>query len=302
MNNIFALSFSNSNFHIVHLTQNDDQEELLSLNTYDYPFTFNFDNLFEPEQINAIGNIVNQQKERANIDDLSIMVSLPLNYALQKKIALPVDVEQSVINKQVEWELSHYLPGQLSDFKVIMTDSNFEFSGYKEVLFICIRKNIINNINSLAQISNSILSKLLVENFALENFINKRNIINTQKNQILFNIDSIQLISHFYFAGRYYNSYSENINPLKSNTFEERILKLTKEQYLSIKNLNEQLPFGEGKELEVFVYGQALTDSLVEKMQENFSCSVEKFNGSDYSKVENMEIAKYIEALGICCQ
>ena len=301
MNNIFALSFSNSNFHIVNFTQNNDHKELISLNTFDYPFTFNFNNLFELENITSIGNIVKQQKEKANIDDLSVMVSIPLNHALQKKIALPIEIDQEIINEQVEWELSHYLPGQLMEYKVIMTNSKFEFSNYKEVLFVCIRKDIISNINSLAQISEGVLRKLLVENFALENFINKQNIINPQKNQILFNIDSIQLISHFYFNGVYYSSYSENINPLKSNTFEEKILKLTKEQYLNIKNLNEQLPFGEGKELEIFLYGQALTDSILKKMQENFSCSIEEFNGANYSNDENMEIAKYVEALGICC-
>ncbi len=301
MTNIFSLSFSNSNFQIAHLIQNDGQAELQSLNSYNYPFTFSFDRLFEKQQIDTLGAIIKQQKEKANIDGLSIMVSLPLNYSLQKKIALPIDVEQNVINDQVEWELSHYLPGQLSEYKVIMTDSSFDFSGYKEVLFICINKEIIKNISTLAQLCDGVLNKLLVENLAMENFLNKKNIFDPNKNQILFNIDTLQYISHFYFAGKYYNSYSENINPLKSNTFIEKALKLSKEQFLNIKNLNEQLPFGKGKELEIFVYGQALTDELYNTMKENFSCTVESFNNAGYSNINDMEIAKYVEALGICC-
>jgi hypothetical protein len=231
MSNIFSLSFSNSNFQIAHHIQNDDQEELQSLNSYDYPFDFSFDCLFENEQIDAMSNIIKQQKGIAKIDNLSLMVSLPLNYSLQKKIALPIEVEQNIINEQVEWELSHYLPGQLSQF----------------------------------------------------------------------NVDTLQFVSHFYFSGKYYNSYSENINPLKSNTYNEKALKRSKEQYLNIKNLNEQLPFGKSKELEIFVYGQAFTDELFGIMKENFSCTVRKFDSSGYLNLDNIEIEKYVEALGICC-
>ena len=301
MSDIFSLSFSNSHIKIAHLVQNNDQEELVSLNGYDYPFDFKFDRLFESEQIKTLGNIINQQRDRAGIENLSIMVSLPLNYALQKKIALPNDVEQSVINEQVEWELSHYLPGKLTDFKVIMTESSFDFGGYKEVLFICIKKDLIKNISILAQICNGVLNKLVVENTALENYINRRKIINPARNQILFNIDILQFISHLYFSGKYYNSYSENINPLKTNSFEEKIIKLSKEQYLTIKNLNEQLPFGKGKELEIFVYGQAFTDALLDKLRNNFSCTVEKFDSTGYSNLGEIEIAGYVEALGTCC-
>lgn len=281
--------------------QNDDRKELQSLNSYDYPFTFSFDCLFKNEQIEAMSNIVKQQKENTKIDNLSIMVSLPLNYSLQKKIALPMKVEQHIINEQVKWELSHYLPGQISEYKVIMTDSSFDFGGYREVLFICIRRDIITNISSLAQLCDGELNKLLVENLTMENFINKKKIFDPNKNQILFNMDTLQFISHFYFSGKFYNSYSENINPLKSNTYNEKVLKLSKEQYLNIKNLNEQLPFGEGKELEIFVYGQVFTDELYGAMKENFSCVVKKFDSSGYSNLDNLEIAKYIETLGICC-
>jgi len=182
-----------------------------------------------------------------------------------------------------------------------MTDSSFNFDVYREVLFICIRKETIKNISTLAQLSDGILNKLLVENLAMENFINKKAIFNSNKNQILFNIDTLQIIAHFYFAGKYYNSYSENIKPLKSNTFVEKALKLSKAQYLSIKNLNEQLSFGKGKELEAFVYGQALTEELYQNIKENFSCAVKQFSSSGYTNLNNMEIAKFAEALGICC-
>ena len=301
MTNIFSLSFSNSNFHIVHLLENDGQSQLNSLNSFNYPFSFNFENLFEKQHIDAIGSIIKEQKDNAGIDDLSVMVSLPINYSLQKKIALPIDVEQTVINEQVQWELSHYLPGQLSEYKVIMTESSFNFTGYNEVLFICINKEIIKNISLLAQLCEGVLNKLSVENLTMENYLNKRNLYNPNKNQILFNIDTLQFVTHFYFAGKYYTSYSENINPLKSNTFDEKSIKLSKEHFLNIKNLNEQLPFGKGNDLEIFVYGQALTDDLFNIIKENFSCTVRDFRDTAYSDVNDMDIAQYVEALGICC-
>ena len=98
MTNIFSLSFSNSNFQIAHLIQNDGQAELQSLNSYNYPFTFSFDRLFEKQQIDTMGAIIKQQKENANIDGLSIMVSLPLNYSLQKNIMNTVNTQPERTN------------------------------------------------------------------------------------------------------------------------------------------------------------------------------------------------------------
>lgn len=301
MNNIFSLSFSNLNFQIVHLAQNESKSDILSLNTYDYPSGFHFDQLFNTDQISSIAEIIKNQKDKANIDELSIFVSLPLNYSLQKKIALPLNVEQDVLNEQVEWELSHYLPGRLSDFKVIMTDSSFQFNGYKEVLFICVNKKIMDSINLIAQITDGKLRKLSVENFAVENFINKNHLADDNSNQILFNIDKIQMISHFYISGKYYYSYAENINPLKANTFNEQIVKMSKENYLAIKNLNEQLPIGKGKKIKVFIYGQALTNSLVNELSNSFSCPIDIVKGAGYTNINADDAAKYVEALGSCC-
>jgi hypothetical protein len=53
--------------------------------------------------------------------------------------------------------------------------------------------------------------------------------------------------------------------------------------------------------LEIFVYGQAFTDELFGIMKENFSCTVRKFDSSGYLNLDNIEIEKYVEALGICC-
>ncbi|MEJ2053848.1 MAG: hypothetical protein P8X42_08015 [Calditrichaceae bacterium] len=214
---------------------------------------------------------------------------------------MPVDVEQNIINEQVEWELSHYLPGQLSDIKVIMTDSSFEYSGYKEVLFICINKKILNYINIMAQLSDSTLSKLLVENFAIENYLLTNKLIDPVKNQILFNIDNIQLISHYFIGGKYFTSYTDNINPLKMNTYNEKVVRIAKEKYLVIKNLNEQLPFGKNKDLEVFVYGQALTELLLTDIQASFSDPVHKPHASNYPNLDSNEVSKYVEGLGIFC-
>ncbi|MEJ2543389.1 MAG: hypothetical protein P8Y99_04925 [Calditrichaceae bacterium] len=182
-----------------------------------------------------------------------------------------------------------------------MTESSFNFNGYKEILFICINKEIIKNISSIAQIGGGDLDKLLVENLAMENFLNKKNIYDPNKNQILFNVDVLQFLSHFYFAGKYYYSYSQNINPLKSNTFNEKAVKISKELFLNIKNLNEQLPFGKDRELEIFAYGQALTDELLNSIKDDFNCTVRGFDNTGYSNINDMEIAKYVEALGIYC-
>jgi len=300
MNDIFGLSFSNSALQIAHTKQNDDESKLVSIQTFTYPFEFNFEHLFDPDNLNSLANIIKQQKDEKKITDLSLNVSLPLNFAYLKKIALPLDAEQEVIRTQVEWELSHYLPGELSDFKVVKTDSSFAFSSYKEVLFICLNKKIIQNINSIAQLSSSSLSKLVVDSFSVERFLSSNNISNENESQIVFKIDSLQIITHFFIKGQYYISYLNNINPLKKYNFEDKLVKLAKEHYKNVENISEQLPLVDSSDFQVFAYGNSLTDELHKKMQQNFSCPIDKLPVSNYPDVNGSEVANCIEALGSC--
>lgn len=300
MIDIFGLSFSNSAMQIAHTTKNDDKTKLVSVHSFSYPFEFHFDHLFDPDNLNSLAKIILQEKEEKDLSELVLNVSLPLNFAYLKKIALPLDAEHEVTRKQVEWELSHYLPGELSDFKVVMTDSSFTFSSYKEVLFICLNKKIIQNINSIAQLSNTSLSKLIVDSFSVESYLSSNKISNETVNQIVYKVDLLQLITHFFIKGQYYISYLNNINPLKNYKFEDKLIKLAKEHYKNIENICEQLPLVDNKDLQVFAYGNSLTDELLKKMQQNFSCPVEKLPVSNYPDVNGSDMVNYIEALGTC--
>lgn len=298
MNDIFGLAFSSSALQIVHLSK--DNPQLVSIKAIAYSFDFDFDHLFEVETIKALSNMIQKEKAEKKIDQLSLYVTLPFNFALLKKIALPLDIDQHLVAEQVEWELSHYLPAELAEYKIVKTDSSFLFSGYREVLFICLPQRIIQNIQLLAKQSQSTLGKLIVENFSLENYLRVNLDLKGDSQQIISKIDALQVITHFFIKGKYYSSYLNNLFPLKNYSYEEKLLKLLKEHYQNIINTCHQLPFIDKKEFMFFAYGDALTRELLKSLQQNFSNPVQNLPCLSFPEYEASEVAQFIEALGTC--
>ena len=298
--NTFGLSFSNSALHIIHYAGNNGKSDIESAETFPYPFEFHFEDLLNTKNLQEIGKLVKKFKDELNIKKMELAVSLPLYFTYTKKIALPLDAEDEVIKKQVQWELEHYLPGTLSDFKVVRSDSTFSFNNYEESLFICINKNIINNLSKMAESIDTNISKLTADNFSLDSFLRQNNIIDEKKNQIFLKIDDLNIISHLFIDGKYYISFMDNIYPLRNYDFEEKQLKIAKAQSANIKNLCDHLPFTSSNDLEILVYGNSVNESNYKLIEQNFSYSVRKLNKKHYSAINGDEILKFIEAIGTC--
>jgi Tfp pilus assembly PilM family ATPase len=300
MIDILGISFSNSALHVAHHSQENSAIHLASLEMIPYPFDFNYDHLFNADNIASLAQLLLELKNKKKIKKALLHVSLPINYVLLKKIALPLEAGEDIVADQVEWELSHYLPGQLSDFKVIKTNSAFSYSDYEEVLFVCLHKQIIQGINQIAQLSQSQLKKLIVDNFALEDYLQNNVDLSQSQNQMVFKIESLQMISHFFIRGRYYISYVNNIFPLKNYQYEDKLIKLLKDHHTSIENLIQQMSLSENNGLALYAYGDALSDDLINLVQQNISGTLSRLPSTNYPGFDVNTIGKSIEAVGAC--
>ena len=144
MKNIFGISFSNRTFDIAHSIK-EEAAKLISLQSFEYPFPFNYDTLFLDENIQALAAMINSHKLEKDIEQLAIALSLPVNFTFSKRIAFPLESERELITAQVQWELGSYLQGNISDYKIIKKDEVI-LDTYKEILFLAIKKELFEKI------------------------------------------------------------------------------------------------------------------------------------------------------------
>lgn len=295
-----GISFSNSALYVAHHSQENNGLKLVSMDIIPYPFDFKYDHFFTTNHIDSIAQLLLEFKNKKNLKKVFLYVSLPINYVVLKKIALPSEASEDIVADQVEWELSHYLPGQLSDFKVIKTNSAFSYSDYEEVLFVCLHKQIIKGINQFAQVSQCQLKKLIVDNFALEDYLQKNVDLSESQTQMVFKIESLQMISHFFIKGRYYISYVNNIFPLKNYQYEDKLIKLLKDHHISIEKLIQQMSLSESDALALYAYGDALSDEIMNRLQQNISSSITRLPATNYPGFDVKAVGKCIEAVAAC--
>ena len=138
MKNIFGISFSNRTLDIAHSII-EDEAKLISSQSFAYPFPFHYDTLFLDENIQTLASMINAHKLEKGLEELRLMVSLPVNFAFFKRIAVPHEAEAELISTQVKWELGNFLQGNIADYKVIKKDE-ISLDTYKETLFLAIKK------------------------------------------------------------------------------------------------------------------------------------------------------------------
>lgn len=299
MKNIFGISFSNSGIHVAHASANSGANEIQSLNTFPYPFIFSYDSFFRDQNLNAISELILQQKQEKSIDNLSLNISLPLNFTFYKRIAVPIDADENLIRTQAEWELKSYLPESMENYKVIKTDTEYDCSTYKEIAFIAIHKSIIRKFSELAEASAATLGRLILDNHSIENYLLEYNLADVGNNQQIYKIDKFNLSTHLFLNGKYFLSYLDNLQtPGQSMAFEEKILELARDRYKQSLNMLEQLPYIQQKSCQVFVHGHDFNPSVNNLLQNHFDQDVKELKVENYAGPVDAENA-YIEALGV---
>jgi hypothetical protein len=300
MRDIFGISFSNIGIHIVYVSQTDENSKLLFVDTLPYPFTFSYDAFFSKENLNKISTLILKQKADKRINDLELFLSLPINFAFIKRIAVPLDVDGTVLHSQIEWGLRKYLPKDLSEYKIIKTDTEYLYNNYKELVVISIDKSIISKLNEFAVNCGASLKQLVLDNFSIENYLNANNVLDKSTNQLVFRIEKYNIDTHVFINGKYYLSFLDNLNaPSENYTIEEKILELAIERYKQSENLLEQLPFVKQKKLQLFVYGSCLNKKTLKLLTNNFTTKIEELTINKYPDIISNGSSAYIEALGV---
>jgi len=287
MKSIFGISLADEGMFLTHLLQKNDQKDLLYTGHFDYPFEYRDDLIFDETNLLKLADTIVKQKEERQIEDLSIFFVLPFKFAYLKNIALPNDSSTLIEKSQIEWDMSSYVSGDLSEYKVIDTDHSFTYPNYREIIILAVKKSLIKALLQLASACNADLGSIIMNNFALENFLHFTDLSNENETQIVFRIGKNSIETHCYIGGKYHSSINDNLNLLSEEADPtQKIIGQIKENHKYFNNLCEQLPESQKKPVKSMIYGTHLTPELTAKIKNNFS-----------NEMRELKIEKYPEYL-----
>ncbi len=298
MKSIFGISLADEGLYLSHLLENNDQKELLFTGRFDYPFEYRDDLVFDELKFLKLSDIIQKQKEERQIEDLSIYIVLPYKFAYLKRIALPRKRDLNMERIQIEWDMGSYITGDLSQYKVIKTDHVFPYEQYEESVVLAIKKSLIKVLMQLADSCNAELGAVVLNNFALEKFLQFQKMSGEDSNQLIFRIGKNSIESHFYAGGNYHSSVIDNINLISEEVDPtQKIIGAVKENYKYFTNLGEQLPYLKENPLKMMIYGTNLSAEMYAKVKGNFTAEIPKLEISNYPQYLSNSHS-FIEAFG----
>jgi len=172
---------------------------------------------------------------------------------------------------QVKWELNEYLSGKIDEYKVIRTDREYLYSNYKEWQFICIPHKILDNLNNLAENCGLSLKKIQLDQTSLENYLKKRQLIETNINRLIVKIDAYVTTSHLYVDNGYFLTYMDyTADTADGEAFNNQIINLVKNRYQQSLEKIDQLPFVAHQALQTFITGPELNEQLANQIRSQF--------------------------------
>jgi len=293
MNNTISLSFSDNSFQLVHTTGEGPEHTLVSCNEHSYPQYISIDQVFNPDNLLSIIEAVNTLKKKNSLEEVDLSFSLPFNFAKIKKVAYPKDSDKKLKRSQIEWELESVISENIKEFKISILNENKDHKEYSEAQVVAINKALIKKLQFVAEESKAGISGVFLNCFSLENYLDQNNAFSPDQNHIFLKIGEKYIEHHFFLGKQYFSSYVDLLPELNNRRREEAILEITNERHKQVTNLAGQMD--NKNKFNLIVYGNSVSESVVETLKNGLSLSVEYAGIGNYSEPDGY---KYIEAWG----
>jgi len=291
MNNTFCLSFSDTAFQLLHIESDDNEKIIKSNHHINYSSPKSPDQIFNSECIAFVSSSINELKEEKGLENFSLSVTLPFNFADIKKVAFPNHSNKEQKRAQIEWELKTTLPGNLKEYKISVLNE-FDESSFSSAVVVAIKKELLLKLKKVADETKGQIENVFLNCFALENYILHDNRYADDKNFAFLKVNRNTLEYHFFNAKKYFLSQIDSMD-LSSRNKQEVVLELTHERYKNISNL-----FGQAqneKTFELYLYGCSMNEEIFSSLKNGLSIPVERARINNFPGQDDY---KYVEAWG----
>ncbi len=274
MNNQVGIAFSDTFLHTAFVRDGND----LKVNTLPYPFEFSYETLFEEGHLGALAQMLTDTIETIEgemSEKPALSVSLPMSYVHLKKIALPLEADTELLQHQAEWEFKNYLSGNIDEYKIINSRTEFVLGNYREIVFLAFKKEIISALQQLAELSNMTLKKIVPVNFLTADILQEKN----ELNALVIRLGKQCINAQLFIDGKYYHSYLDSVKN-GSTELEQKLFEISKNRVNTIEEMLKKLPSTQEKKLSFYIYGDGLTPQLEKLFEDQFTDPVIKLQTS----------------------
>lgn len=293
MMNTLSLSFSGDKFQLIHAEGENEDRKIISCMQYNYPQDLFFDQIFKSEHTRFVAETIQQFAKENQLDNLSILFALPFNIATIKKVAFPFDSSKEQKKAQIEWEFQTVLAGPIKEFKISVLAEKDVDSSHSQAIVVGINKKVIKELKSIAASINASLSSILLNCFAIENFIDHNQNYKNAENYVFLKVSKNFIEHHFYKGKEYFLSHIDPILLLNGRQREDVIVEITKEHYKNVENLINQTQAEQNFKLKA--YGDSLSEKDMNALKKSLSFDVDYVQINEYEKDDGF---KYLEAWG----
>ncbi len=234
----------------------------------------------------GLQNFLNEHQ----IDQAALNIVLPFNQAFVGTAYVPADADKAMKKQQIQWTLSQHLPDPLSEYKISVLDEVDDSETTHRIRMVAIEKALLKKIITAISGLNVELNALLINSFALENFLQKMNHVDGVTHVV--KIDHTHIESHFFENGTYSQTYVHSIAdaiPLVAGKIAE-IINSTTKKYLQLN------PETDGQKIRAIVYGNDDVNSLIHELGRKINIQVQPPEIIHPAESEPSALA--IEALG----
>lgn len=278
MNTHVGIAFSDTFVHTA-FAQNGKIQDVKS---FPYPFAFSYEALFSEAHISALAASFVETIQPNVSENPELSVSLPMHFVHLKKIALPLDAEPELLQHQAEWEFKNYLSGDLAEYKIINSKTEFVPGNYREIVFLAFKKEIIGALQHLAEKSAMALKKIVPVNFLTGDILKNKNI----KNALVLKLEKKGINTQLFLDGKCFYSYLDN---LENNVVEreQNLFEISKNRLGSVEEMLQKVPFTQGTELKFYIYGDGMTPRLEKLFEEQFTKPVAVLHSDQLEKTNS---------------
>ncbi len=261
MEEYLGLSFTNRSVTLACTKKQDTNTELISIQDILYPFPFEFNALLNDENIELLAERLLSYVSSNNFAGKNCVVSLPMYLVQMKRAAIPLDLDSRVVQKHLKWEVENLNSRDIDEYKIVKLDYVFSFGSYQESVFILIQKKLLRKITELVEKSSLKLQKVLLDSDTILKHLTSKNLLDPEKNQLIFQVDVFNITALFYIKGKFYNYSLHSLAEFeKEESFEQKVLSILKAESDKINSIAKQLPGAEGA-IQVFV-NRLITEKL----------------------------------------
>ena len=296
MEEFLGISFTNRSIVLAHTQKTNDSIQLVSIQDILYPFPFEFNMILNPENVGSLAERIGDYLLNNNLGDKECVISLPMYMAQIKRAALPTELDDRIVQKHLQWEVENLNARELSEYKVVKLDHSFMFGTYQEFVFVLIQKKILESIKRIAQKSSLKVTKVLLDFDTIIKYLRWFDLVETQKNQIVFQIDAFQISVFIYLNGLFFDYSLHTLGyDTENENYELQVVEVIQGVLERIRSVLSQLP-QVAQELQLF--SLRLTTDQLRKLFEKNNINIREL--SIGSQLGNTEFSSTnIEAYGV---